>query len=313
MRANQKDSYFVSTLQLKLQDVFHLLKGQKFVNTHPEEIAVSAKALYFLLTTVIGARTLGEEYVDLWYVTRLGKRLPKLWSRAFFSLLFVVLPYFVTRIVRKYKSKDDSKEDKEGEKDWVTKLLASYPNLLDTLMNIHIAIFYFQGLFYLISKRIFGLRYVFGHNKDPQKLQRTGNYTLLGAIMLFQFLVKFLLWVKHETDEKNKQEEGPDKQEKHPYLHFSGLKQLLGLHDQLDANSTLQEKVQTDLSDPAQLPYLPETLRSCMLCLSPMVDPSAANCGHMFCWECIVDWVREHPECPLCRQLCLEQNLLPLR
>ena len=68
-----------------------------------------------------------------------------------------------------------------------------------------------------------------------------------------------------------------------------------------------------DLSDEKQLPYLPEASRSCMLCLSPMVNPSAANCGHLFCWDCIVDWIREHPECPLCRQQCLEQHLLPLK
>lgn len=309
VRANQKDTYFTSTLRSKIQDVFHLLKGQRFVNTHPDEIAVTAKALYYLFTTVIGARTLGEEYVDLWYVNRLGKRLPKFLSRAVFSVSFVVLPYVVTRIVRKIKSKGDTS------KDWVSKLLTSYPNLLDTIMNIHIALFYFQGLFYSILKRIFGLRYVFGHNKDPQKLQKTGNYTVLGGIMLFQFLVKFLLWVKQETDERSKSDEDKQnlQQQAKSLETFYKLKQLEHVQSLLDSDEKLQLKVRVDLADPTQLPYIPETSRSCMLCLSPMVDPSAANCGHTFCWECIVDWVREHPECPLCRQLCLEQNLLPLR
>lgn len=299
----------MSTIQSKILDVFHLLKGQRFVNTHPEEIAVTAKALYYVLTTVIGARTLGEEYVDLVYVNRLGKRLTKLYSRVLFTASFVILPYIVTRVVRKIKSTSDSS------KDWATRILTSYPNLLDTIMNIHIALFYFQGLFYSISKRIFGLRYVFGHNKDPQKLLKTGNYTLLGSVMLFQFLVKFLIWVKQETDERNKTDEEKQQLQSQTQSHetFYKLEQLERLQEQLKTDEKLNEKVQIDLNDSKELPYIPEASRSCMLCLSPMVDPSAANCGHMFCWECIVDWVREHPECPLCRQLCLEQNLLPLR
>lgn len=247
--------------------------------------------------------------MDLMYVNRLGKRFPRLYSRIFFTASFVILPYFVTRIVRKIKSKS------EISKDWLTKLLASYPNLLDTIMNVHIALFYFQGLFYSISKRVFGLRYVFGHNKDPQKLQETGNYTVLGGIMLIQFLVKFLIWVKQETDDKSKSEDEKQKLQKQTESHetFYKLEQLEHLHEYIEADERLQKKVKIDLSDSEQLPYIPDASRSCMLCLSPMIDPSAANCGHMFCWECIVDWVREHPECPLCRQLCLEQNLLPLR
>lgn len=292
-------------------DALSIFKGQRFVNLHPEEIGVATKLIYFFLTTLIGARTLGEEYVDLMYVNRSGKRLSKLLPRIGFILLYAVLPYIFTRLVKKLKTKlssDDSKKET-----WYSQLLTSYPKLLDTLINIHVAVFYFEGSFYSISKRIFGLRYVFGHNKDPKKLLRTGNYSALGVIILLQFAIKLLIRLKEYSDERNQSDEEKDatKAEAKSFDVFRKVQQLENLRQHFDED--LEDVVNIDLSDPKQLPYLPESARSCMLCLSPMVNPCAANCGHMFCWDCIVDWTRQHPECPLCRQVCLEQNLLPLR
>lgn len=53
--------------------------------------------------------------------------------------------------------------------------------------------------------------------------------------------------------------------------------------------------------------------RKCTLCLEELKDPAATQCGHVFCWECIGDWVREKPECPLCRREAMVQHILPLR
>lgn len=309
MRANQKDSFFISSLHNQLQEVVRLLKGQRWVNSNPEEITIFSKALYFLVTTVIGARTLGEEYVDIMYVNRLGKRMPRMVSRIMFASSYVILPYIISRVVRRLRS------GREEDGSYIGKFFSSYKSIIDTVINIHMALFYFEGLFYSLSKRFTGLRYVFGHNKDSSKLQKTGNYTVLGGIIMLQFAVKFLIKIKQYSENRIQDQDFIDSQSKIKgnVDRIDTLEQLSDAQKSLEENNRLSEFATIDLSDPRQLPYIPSSSRSCMLCLSLMVNPSAANCGHMFCWECIVGWVREHPECPLCRQVCMEQNLLPLR
>ncbi|CRK16911.1 hypothetical protein BN1723_011142 [Verticillium longisporum] len=69
-----------------------------------------------------------------------------------------------------------------------------------------------------------------------------------------------------------------------------------------------------DLDDAAVMAFVAGAQqRKCTLCLEPMRDPAATGCGHVFCWSCIGDWVREKPECPLCRREALVQHILPLR
>ncbi|KAK6201580.1 Pex12 amino terminal region-domain-containing protein [Scheffersomyces amazonensis] len=304
VRAHQKDAYFESSYRTQINEVLQLFKGQRFVNSYPEEITTVAKALYLALTTLIGARTLGEEYVDLIYVNRSGKRIPKILPRIGFILSYAVLPYIVTKIVKKYKYRDEDNNNNSSSI-WV-KLMSSYFKVLDTILNVHIAVFYFSGEFYSLSKRLFGMRYAFGHNKDIKKMSTTGNYSLLGGIIILQYIIKGLLKYKAYSEE-HKEKKSQTINDTQDWRKISDIDQL----KEIAENSTTSLDI--DLSDPTQLPYIPEASRSCMLCLSPMVNPSAANCGHFFCWDCILDWLKEHPECPLCRQQCLQQHLLPLK
>ena len=67
------------------------------------------------------------------------------------------------------------------------------------------------------------------------------------------------------------------------------------------------------LSARESMGWIGRQARKCTLCLEELKEPSVTTCGHVFCWGCIGDWVREKPECPLCRQNVLVQHILPLR
>lgn len=292
MRAHQKDSYFESVLRDKVQGAVQVLTGQRFIHTHPDEITVAAKALYVGLTTVLGSRTLGEEYTDLMYVTRDGKRIPKLLRRLGFLASYSIIPYVITRILRRLLPVDEG-EGASSKKNWFQSL--SYSKILDTLLNVHLALFYFNGAYYDLAKRIFGLRYAFGHKVDKEEQLSRGGYELLGGLIFTQIAFKA---IKHFSE--SFQNDRTRKSNTEVSDNITGVPPSVPSND-------------IDLSNPKLLKFIPDFSRNCMLCLSPMTNPSCAPCGHLFCWNCISDWSRDHPECPLCRQALTEQSILPLR
>jgi peroxin-10 len=262
---------------------------------------VFSKALYLSLTTLIGSRTLGEEYTDLLYVRKDGRRLPSIKSKIGFILSYALLPYLISRLLKKRFA--DEEDEKKDDSSWSRMIKGlSYSKILDSLMNLHLALFYLSGSYYNLSKRFFGLRYAFGHKVSPNESVSNGGYEFLGGLIIVQFFFKLLKKSNEVLARKNsnpaiKEKDGGD-------FKIDGIPRLE------DPNYYHHD---VNLSDPKVLKYIPESSRKCMLCLSYMTNPSCSTCGHIFCWTCISDWSREHPECPLCRQHLSEQNLLPLR
>ncbi|CCF59465.1 hypothetical protein KAFR_0H00560 [Kazachstania africana CBS 2517] len=294
IQSHQKDDQIVNLLIEKLNNFLKLVKGQLFINLYPREITLFAKMLYLFLTTIKKTRTLGEEYADIFIVNRPGTGLAKRYQRLLFILSYCLSPYLFTKLINRWNSKNDE-TDENG-------ILSSFEDLFNVVLDIHLMLFYFKGAYYDIFRRIFGLRYAFGHKiTATEKIFRDKNsstYKVLGYILLLQNSSKLINVLKDKLDFR-KLSIDTSRGEK-------DMKAIFGVPKQVKTNKI-------DLNDDTLFTFIQGASRTCILCLSKIVDPSCAPCGHLYCWDCILNWCNEKPECPLCRQKCHPQQILPIK
>lgn len=318
IRANQKDTHVESLLKDQLEAVIRQFKGIRFTHKYANVISQLTTLLYLGLTTLRGSRTLGEEYCDLFYATS-KRSLPTLRRRAAYVLLATFGGYFVEKWSSKIRNKVLTWIDTQLGKTsppLSTKALKLirlvFESLNDTsLLTLNLMLFYFYGAYYQFSKRIVGLRYLFGHQINPLEQQPGsggGGYEFLGMLVCAQLVPRIWIKLRDALSSSN----GVDSSLLEMSDNDNIFKSLAREKSPDTAEVRSSPRPTIDLSDPNVLPYIPESSRSCILCLSTMTDPAATLCGHLFCWICASEWCREKPECPLCRQTCFEQNLLPL-
>ncbi|KAE8889505.1 hypothetical protein PF005_g9794 [Phytophthora fragariae] len=50
----------------------------------------------------------------------------------------------------------------------------------------------------------------------------------------------------------------------------------------------------------------------CNVCLDTVSSPVVTLCGHLYCWPCLYQWMRNHSECPVCKAGISEENVIPV-
>lgn len=331
IRSHEKDVYITGTLSSQAHSIIRAIRGARFTHAHSGAIKNLTELLYFSLTTLVGNRTLGEEYCDVVQLEDDSLRLPALVRRAGYILSTVLAPWALQRLLPALRHRLRAKLERSIARKQ-TKLARqggggqAKPSLalriqtyilehLDSLTSlspifaVNLAAFYFTGAYYHIAKRLWGLRYVFTKRIGDSE-ERVG-YEVLGVLLVLQIAVQGVVHVKEVATAMQQEGEAQEKEK---------LEQektsLASVYTPPSVPSLPPDTARYDLGSDQNnaLAWIPPgQQRKCTLCLEPFKDPSMTTCGHVFCWTCIRDWVREKPECPLCRQEALRSKILPLR
>ena len=373
IRSHQKDVYFQSVLLSRLESVIRSLYGARTAHAWNAEARTFTELLYLGLTTFVGNRTLGEEYTDIVQVEDSGlHQLPCITKRSAYILSSVLVPYLLSRFLPTFRRRLRAKLESSLRK--LHRRRASSPTRsrapaerkfhiqeymlkhLDTITSpapiyaLSLAVFYFSGAYYSLSKRLTGLRYIFTRRLTASD-QRAG-YEVLGILLVLQMFVQGYIHVQDtvsavrstnlpsnasgapaggsavidggveiSTDPSEADEETisapllfESSHTTDPAAQQAHLSRIT--HTPLPSSvSGKKGEHHFDLSDESVMPWIGPSpqQRKCTLCLEPMRDPAATTCGHVFCWSCVTEWLREQPMCPLCRQSARAQHCLPLR
>ncbi len=161
----------------------------------------------------------------------------------------------------------------------------NYSELLKRIFKVHMGIFFIQGTFLQISKRMLGIKYIF--SRKPQ--QHSINYKNIGIIILIQSFVELVEYV---------------------YKIYKESKAIQTRRSETSEENSAKDHSQArgEIND-----LIGQRSKTCNLCYDERRAPAATVCGHIFCWDCIVKACVIKPECPSCRAHCPPRKIILLR
>jgi len=152
--------------------------------------------------------------------------------------------------------------------------------------DLHTAIFYLFGRYLEFGKRLCGVRYLF-----LQRRRGEVGYQVLGILLGTQLISSFLL------------------------LAAERLRALSSAASPQPDDLKPETPSSTDEGEDEDDGWMEQDTKSepkCVFCFGKRRHTTATECGHLFCWGCIISCCDRKAECPLCRQPIRRQTLVRL-
>ncbi|KAG2023186.1 hypothetical protein CC2G_000869 [Coprinopsis cinerea AmutBmut pab1-1] len=302
IRANQRDIFHVASLKEQVEAVLRSWLGTRWLQRWDKELDATIRLIYYGLTTGRATQTLGEEYTDIWqYDSRRTRFPPTSLLRLNLIALNVLPPYILAKLT--------SNASLGARRPELMSWLKSLTKVLSVVSEVNLALFYLRGSYYDPVKRLLGIKNLSSLPENPHT--RPPSYSLLGVMIGARLLYRLVQALQPVTPEA-KPTKATGGAASDTFLDDRSIETVIRMQNVEDQPLIDAEDDEGTVLDIAAIPSQTRQSRSCTLCLEERTNSSLTECGHLFCWNCIVGWGREKPECPLCRQALSLSKLLPI-
>ena len=164
--------------------------------------------------------------------------------------------------------------------------------VVDKGLRLHRTLFYLVGTYLSLAAQLTSYRYLCLSPRLQQAFTKENVYLIPGLLRAFVDVVTLLrdLYRLHVVHQRNARER---------------TRRII--------NGGRLTRVEEEISSATREEHEgAASTGQCMLCFESRKVPTAAVCGHIFCWECIRDWLLRERFCPLCRHECRPAELVPL-
>lgn len=281
LRTVQKDATFSNQLGHDLSDILRFTNKNVWIKynglcTLMMELAYHGFASYNNL------QTLGEEYTGIIQIDSKYIALPS----KLLQIVSIVMEYagesLLVKLIKNVENEiERSTEILPEAKLQLRRCCTFLFQAIPYIQAMHRTWFYLYGGKYQISRRLTRINYVLIRHWLNIKHSVYG-YKVLGVISAMQLMLVFAALIKEmiRTNQLTK----------------STIQQVERIKKKVHAVDHVQPKISS----------------KCVLCIDDRTNSSALCCGHLFCWDCIMDWLDKKEECPICRNPATKSAVIPI-